>query len=690
MNFRLLIAAFVLHCAVCPGGERYAVVVGVASYRSGQPLPKLSYAENDATKLAKTLQDGGYLVTLMTQSRGRSKGNEVFTPMCDYIRDQLDAVLDNPNLTKDDVVMLAFAGHGVQYDSIKSGSRFYFCPADADIRNLKSADGVSERNHLLDLTELYARLKRCKAGGKLLLVDACRNDPTKRSLTRSLASNTLPPLPPPPGGTAAFFSCSANQKAFEDRDLKHGVFFYHVIQGLTGAADSSTSDEPADGNITLAELAQHVSRKTYDFVLAKYKGSKQAPELKGEFRLTVPIIDVGGRKAPPKHLPGKKPPAGSEIALRSRWSGQMRNENGYRFDLQLELFQIDDVVYGTALYVNRFNSSGKVEPYGGALSVWGTLKDGKPTWYAVKVLQKGKFGPPATGTFFEVTIGDLNSKMVGRYQNVGNRFEGTFDLAPVGDVIEEAVEPGFIHFPHDQPHWKGLLVESNGDRVEVVAELRQHGAIVSGEITYVSERSRGKDHKLDATGLFAGRILKDGVTGTLFIAIENSRSMRTPADFKLRFDESGALGGTYVGSRGATGTLELTHSVRHDSQDDAPTPTESDRDGHNASRTQELVGIWQQESNLGPGWNEVGKCRVLMESDGQLQMNALSYGKNVIRSRGITNIRVSGDSWTFNSDWGNGDIAKFELKRVSKGFYEGAVYLNGKLRAEDRWRRIDD
>ena len=126
----------------------------------------------------------------------------------------------------------------------------------------------------------------------MLLVDACRNDPTKPALTRSLASNTLPPLPPPLAGTAAFFSCSAHQKAFEDADLKHGVFFHHVIKALQGEADSSTSKRLADGQITLAELSQHVSIETYDFVRTKFRGAKQAPELKGEFRLTVPLIEI--------------------------------------------------------------------------------------------------------------------------------------------------------------------------------------------------------------------------------------------------------------------------------------------------------------------------------------------------------------------------------------------------------------
>ena len=285
-------------------GKRYALVVGVSTYRPGQPLPELEFTENDATELAKVLGDGGYKVTLMTQTVGRDKGSEVLSPMSDYIRDQLLAILDNPFLKPEDVVIVAFAGHGVQYELVEGGKKtpkFYFCPSDADVAKLRTANDVTDRSRLIDLSEVYQSLSDCKAGGKLLLVDACRNDPSKPSVSRSLTSVTLPPLPPPPGGTAAYFSCSAHQQAFEDKDLKHGVFFHHVIEALKGDADAGTSKRPADGQITLTELSDHVSMTTYDYVRDKFKGARQAPELKGEFRLSIPLLKLRNQ---PKEVPG--------------------------------------------------------------------------------------------------------------------------------------------------------------------------------------------------------------------------------------------------------------------------------------------------------------------------------------------------------------------------------------------------
>lgn len=354
----ILVSIVFAGASVHSAGKRYALIVGVKTYRPGQPLPELSYTENDATGLSKALKAGGYQVTLMTQTVARTKGREVFAPLSDYIRDQADALLSNPNLRDEDVVIVAFAGHGVQFDYVGGTadnktkiSRFYFCPADANIAKLRNANGITDRNRLLDLAEIYESLKQCKAGGKLLLVDACRNDPTKPAFTRGLASATLPPLPPPPGGTAAFFSCSANQRAFEDKDLKHGVFFHHVIEALKGQADLGSPTRPADGRITVSELRQHVSGETYDFVREKYNGARQTPELKGEFRLSVPLIEL--KPALSKPLPKMKLGRTSPSQLEILSPTVIENAGGVTSIRIRALSNPDDSIVKFTLYHNK-------------------------------------------------------------------------------------------------------------------------------------------------------------------------------------------------------------------------------------------------------------------------------------------------------------------------------------------------
>ena len=255
-------------------GEKYALLVGVRAYDPNE-LHDLTYSEADVTGLARVLKAGGYEpgnVVLMTQSLGATKPR--LLPLAANIRKELRLLLRD--LEPADSVVVAFAGHGVQFAGEKST---YFCPADAKL---------ADRSSLIPLDDVYKELEACKAGLKLLLVDACRNDPrTKNSRSRAeveLESLNRPQVVPPPGGVLAFFSCSEGEKAQEYEELGHGVFFHFVIQGLEGGADL---DE--DGQISPEELAQFAKRRVRDYVREK-NGVRQMPELRGTSRDLVPLV----------------------------------------------------------------------------------------------------------------------------------------------------------------------------------------------------------------------------------------------------------------------------------------------------------------------------------------------------------------------------------------------------------------
>lgn len=103
----------------------------------------------------------------------------------------------------------------------------------------------------------------------MLLVDACRNDALASGGRNSdkFESVTRPQKIAPPGGVAAFFSCTAGQKAYENDELKHGVFFHYVIKGLQGEANGGKRPE-----VTLSELVAYVEREVPDFVRVKHEG----------------------------------------------------------------------------------------------------------------------------------------------------------------------------------------------------------------------------------------------------------------------------------------------------------------------------------------------------------------------------------------------------------------------------------
>jgi hypothetical protein len=298
---RMLLVALVVGTALAGlppgsalGGDKYAFLVAVRQYNKAE-LTSLEFTENDISRLAEVLRSSGYdeqNLVLMTQEVGAKDAR--FAPFSRNIVDELDLLLDE--LREDDSVVVAFAGHGVQF---KGDEDAYFCPADARLK---------EKETLVSLGNVYQKLRKCQAGSKVLFVDACRNDPQSR-LSRAAAEVELeavgrPQRVQPPGGVAAFFSCSAGQKSFEHPDLRHGVFFHYVAEGLSGHADLDR-----DGEITLAELEQYAVKNVQRYVRTEL-GQKQTPERRGEARglLTLSVV----RRAEPSIPPPPPPPPAIE------------------------------------------------------------------------------------------------------------------------------------------------------------------------------------------------------------------------------------------------------------------------------------------------------------------------------------------------------------------------------------------
>jgi Tfp pilus assembly protein PilF len=265
-----------------PQARKYALLVAVRFYRHAA-LPDLKYPENDVEELARLLQAGsaGFRVTLLTSTRGRA--DAAARPTAANIRAALKGMLDRA--TKHDTVVVALAGHGLQQkvadpnDPKKVAEDAFFCPADA--RPSDSTDRKELTRTLLSLRELFGQLKDSGAGVKLLLVDACRNDP---NTARGLDLDTLPR---PPRGTAALFSCSSGQRAYETAKLGggHGVFFHFVLEGLRGKAKNR------DGEVTWDDLSGYVKRQvTRQVPRIIGGGARQAPHLVADLTGDSPVL----------------------------------------------------------------------------------------------------------------------------------------------------------------------------------------------------------------------------------------------------------------------------------------------------------------------------------------------------------------------------------------------------------------
>jgi formylglycine-generating enzyme required for sulfatase activity len=274
-----------------PRGKKYALLIGVRKYdpKTLRPLP---YSENDINDLAAVLERTGYShddITILTESVGA--GDFQLLPLGKNIRARL-GIPEKPGqpfkrglalgpLDASDSIIVGLAGHGCQFDP---EGESYFCPMDADL---------TDESSLIPFSDIARALDGCKAGLKLLLVDACRNNPqilANRAGERpvvDLPSLSRPFVKNPPGGTALFFSCSPGEVAFEDPDVKHGIFFDHVIKGLDGEADRD-----GDGKVDVSELAAFAPKEVALHVARKYR-VEQTVQVVSNVRGAAALVDLG-------------------------------------------------------------------------------------------------------------------------------------------------------------------------------------------------------------------------------------------------------------------------------------------------------------------------------------------------------------------------------------------------------------
>lgn len=245
-------------------GKKVAFIVGVNKYKK-PGFRQLEYAERDVSEMSKELKKIGFEVTMLLGKQA-TKAN-------------LDTTINKlvEPLSADDMILVMLAGHGQQ----KAGGDAFYCPYDAILTKDES---------LFSLTKLLEETLAPNVGRKLLLIDACRNDPDPgrgRSVGIQGRKVALPEE------TVVMFSCRAGQQSFENEKIKHGVFTYCVLDGLRGGASRR-------GRISWSDLQGHVLEKMSSDEVKKLipQGRVQTPIPAGGVPFTI-IGRVASRDTPP-------------------------------------------------------------------------------------------------------------------------------------------------------------------------------------------------------------------------------------------------------------------------------------------------------------------------------------------------------------------------------------------------------
>ncbi len=150
-----------------PKGDRVALIIGNAAYKSAP----LNNPVNDAQLLARTLRGLGFEVTERTNAT----------------RPQMRQAIDEfgEKLRNGMIAIFYYSGHGMQVNGNN-----YMVPVDASIHTEQDVedDGVN-------IGRLLGKMEDIKDGLNIVILDACRDNPYKRSFksdTQGLAFMNAP------------------------------------------------------------------------------------------------------------------------------------------------------------------------------------------------------------------------------------------------------------------------------------------------------------------------------------------------------------------------------------------------------------------------------------------------------------------------------------------------------------------
>ena len=310
--------------------------VGVDRYVSPD-IQELSCARRDAMAFhalfSDTLGEGAEL--LVDEQATRTAIEEHFERLA--------------SCTEDDVVVVAFSGHGSETHELVAH--------DADPTNLKDTCVPLDT-----LTEWFARIP---ARRLVCILDCCFSGEMgakvlKVELTpRSMASVEARLDRLSGEGRLIITASRATEPAWENRKVGHGLLTYHLLEALQGAEEVRQA-----GKISVYRLLEYVTRRVTDG--AGLLGHPQNPTLRGTIdgELTWPIFVPGERyfKAFPKSTPAPATreistlePYGFPPALLDAWSTSIPSLN----HLQMDAINEFGILDGKNVVVVAPTSSGK-------------------------------------------------------------------------------------------------------------------------------------------------------------------------------------------------------------------------------------------------------------------------------------------------------------------------------------------
>ena len=240
-----------------PYRKLFALCIGVNDYSFAE-IPDLSYAENDASKVAELLEnDYGFDKVTLLIGKDATKKN---------IINALADLQDSSKVTKQDGVVIYFSGHGVTV-KVNNGQQGYLLPIDAKVNIKNISNPAPFRRSALRMDSLKDDADAIPARHVLFLVDACYS-----GYMSSKAVSQSPEIANALSYTArqVITAGTEGEQAVEHNAWGHGAFTYKLLEKL------SIEKEPVSASALGIWLKRSVPRE----VAARTPDYKLSPQVK--------------------------------------------------------------------------------------------------------------------------------------------------------------------------------------------------------------------------------------------------------------------------------------------------------------------------------------------------------------------------------------------------------------------------
>ncbi len=238
---------------LAPRPRDFAVVVGIERYKRA---PRADFAERDAAAA-----EAHFL------AMGLPQRNVIRIAGDDATRSRLAAYLEEwlpKNVTADSTVYFYYSGHGAPDAAT---GQAYLLPVDGDPSFLKTT--------AYPLKDLYAALGKLKAKEVVVALDSCFSGAGGRSVIAK-GARPLVAVASPSAGTGrvvVFAAAQGEQITGGFPEKEHGLFTYHFLTGLAGAAKDRS------GRVTAQGLFDYLKPLVEDE--ARRQNREQSPTLTG-------------------------------------------------------------------------------------------------------------------------------------------------------------------------------------------------------------------------------------------------------------------------------------------------------------------------------------------------------------------------------------------------------------------------